>query len=274
MMMFNRFVWPVLILEASAVAGGPPAAGAIEANSQAPSWTVSLQAGYTNTYQMLLGGFFGEGPYLQGRLTVSANNLLGKGDTLSLFGWSATDLPNRAVDWQTGLGYKRRLFRRHGQTLSLAGGAQRWILPNVKTGAQDWLLAGTLGYTTSFKRLPITVTEDSLSLLRSTLPTGSLLSSQIQTQHTLLKHEGLKLFLRHGVSHTYSWNFYGANGNRVVRYGASAVVAWKETSLEFGCRQQFALQDKIRYNRYWTFLLTRQLTRPFHPEPRLHRTAD
>ncbi len=46
-----------------------------------------------------------------------------------------------------------------------------------------------------------------------------------------------------------------------MRYGRSMVALWGATTLEAGYRQQFGLQDKIPYNRYWSFAITRQFTR-------------
>jgi hypothetical protein len=58
----------------------------------------------------------------------------------------------------------------HGrQSLTLSIGGQRWLLPNVATGAKDWLAAGELTYGTRVKRVPIFITENSWSLLKSTL---------------------------------------------------------------------------------------------------------
>ncbi|HEY2014014.1 MAG TPA: hypothetical protein VGH38_10970, partial [Bryobacteraceae bacterium] len=86
------------------------------------------------------------------------------------------------------------------------------------------------------------------------------------TQHMLWKREKLQLALRHGPHYTYSWGFYGAQGNRVVRYGATLVAQWRGTTFEGGCRQQFGLQDGIRNNRYWSLVVTRQFSGPFgHP---------
>jgi hypothetical protein len=86
----------------------------------------------------------------------------------------------------------------------------------------------------------------------------------IYTQQRLLRQGDLQLLLREGPQHSYSWGFYGAEGNRIVRYGGCLVLTWRNTSLEAGYRQQFGLQDGIRNNRYWSFLLTRQTTKPFH----------
>lgn len=113
------------------------------------------------------------------------------------------------------------------------------------------------------KGLPILISEDSWSLLRSTLPKGSAMYTQINTPHTLLKRGQFQLVLRHGPHHTYAWGFYGAQGNRVVRYGGKLIATWRGTVFEGGCRQQFGLQDGIHNNRYWSILVTRQLTRPF-----------
>jgi hypothetical protein len=86
-------------------------------------------------------------------------------------------------DWQAGLVYKTCLLQRKSHTLEISGGLQRWVLPNVRTGAKDWLLSGNLLYGTKVKRVPIFVSEDSWSLLKSTLPKGSGIYTQIYTQH-------------------------------------------------------------------------------------------
>jgi hypothetical protein len=227
------------------------------------TWTVTAQGGYSNTFQMTLGGCFGQGPYLQDRLTAGLGNVFRSGDALTVFGWSGTDLPKRRVNWQTGIGYRSRILAKSGHSLLLTGGFQRWNLPGVKTGTRDWLVAGTLNYSGKIRRLPVLVQQDSWSLLASSLPTGSLVYTQIQTQSTLVKRDRLELLVRHGVHHTYSWNFYGANGNRVVRYGATLILNWKNTTFEGGCRQQFGLQDGIPYNRYWSFQVSRSISGRF-----------
>jgi hypothetical protein len=107
------------------------------------------------------------------------------------------------------------------------------------------------------------VSQESWSLLSSTLPKGSLVYTQVNAQHTLYHREHFQVALRHGPHHTYSWGFYGTNGNRVMRYGATLVVVWNGTTFEGGCRQQVGLQDGIRDNRFWTFTVTRQFSGPF-----------
>jgi hypothetical protein len=211
-------------------------------------------------------GVFGSGPDIQNKLTLGVNHVWRTGDSLSAFGWSTTDIPTAQPNWQAGLMYKLPVLRKPNHTLILGGGIQRWLLPMVKTGAQDWVGAGNLNYATTIQHVPVVVNQDSWSLLRSTLPKGSMLYTQIYTQHRLLRRGDLKLFLREGPQHTYAWGFYGAQGNRIVRYGGCLVLLWKNTSFEAGYRQQFGLQDGIRNNRYWSFLITRQTTKPFHSE--------
>ena len=230
----------------------------------ARTWNVSLQAGFSSTFQLTLGGYFGNGPDVQDRLTTTLNNAVRDGDSLSVFGFSTTDLGVAVPNWQGGAMYKARVLRRGRHTLLLGGGVQRWLLPSVKSGAQDWNVAGSLNYTTRAGNVPVVVTQDSWSILRSPLAKGSLVYTQIYTQHQLLKRNGFRLLLREGPAHTYAWGFWGANGNRVVRYGGTLVAAWPNTTFEAGYRQQFGLQDGIHYNRYWSFMLTRQIGGSLH----------
>jgi len=260
----GRAVGAGLFLQAAAFGGGLISASGGE-TAAAPAWSVSVQGGYTNTFQLMLGGAFGEGPDVQNKLTAGATNLLRHGDSLSFYGASSTDLPSATPEWQAGFSYKERLWHKGRHSIAAGGGVQRWVFPLVKTGSNDWLATGTLNYTASVHHVSVSVTGDSFSLLASTLPTGSLLYTQIQAQHPLLTRRRYQLSLRHGPMHTYAWGFWGAQGNRIVRYGATLAWTWdKNTTVEFGCRQQFGLQDKIPYNRFWTVLISRQLTGRFH----------
>jgi hypothetical protein len=261
-MVLSRVLLGGVLLHAVAAAGGLVSAGG--SKPLEPAWTVSLQGGYASTFQLMLGGTFGDGPDFQNKLTAGISNLLRNGDSLSLYGWSTTDLPSVSPNWQAGFSYKERILHKGRHSVVLGGGAQRWLFPDVKTGSNDWLATGTVNYATSVKHVPITVTSDSFSLLSSPLPLGSLLYTQIQTQHPLLKRGRYQLSLRHGPMHTYSWGFWGANGNRVVRYGVMLAVVRNNMTIEVGCRQQFGLQDKIPYNRFWTVLVSRQLSGRFH----------
>jgi hypothetical protein len=232
-------------------------------SKDAPAWSINLTGGFASTFQMVLGSTFGPGQDVQDKLTVGVDNAFLKGDSVSAFGWSTTDLSNATPNWQAGLLYKLPILRRKNQNLSLTAGAQRWLLPLVKTGSKDWLATGNLTYGTFVKRTPVFISGDSYSLVKSNLPAGSALYSQIYTQHRLLHRNGLDLVLREGPAYAYSWGFYGCNGNRDFRYGGSLISSWKGTSLEATYRRQVALQDKIPDNGYWSFLFSRQLTGAF-----------
>jgi hypothetical protein len=232
----------------------------------APTWTVSLTGGYANTFQLIPGDTFGEGPDFQDKLTAGVNNAFMRGDSVSLFGLSTTDFPSSTPNWQAGLLYKAPLLRRKNHTLSLTGGGQRWILPLVGPGTKDWFVTGNLTYGTSIRKIPVFVSEDSYSLVKSNLPTGNALYSQIYTQQRLFHGHGLQLALREGPAYSYSWGLYGCSGNRVLRYGGTLVTSWKGNTLEAGLRKQWGLQEGIPNNRYWSLLLTRQFSGGFHHE--------
>ncbi|HUD57853.1 MAG TPA: hypothetical protein VMR02_21675 [Terracidiphilus sp.] len=231
-----------------------------------PTWSVNLTSGFTNTFQLILGDPFGPGHDFQDKMTASINNAFLRGDSVSAFGWSTTDLSNMTPNWQAGLLYKLPIVRRKDHTLSLTAGGQRWILPLVGPGTKDWFVTGNLTYGTVVKRIPVFVSEDAYNLVKSNLPTGSALYSQIYTQQPLTKRHGVLLALREGPAYTYSWGLYGASGNRVVRYSGTLVSSWKGTTLETGYRKQFGLQDGIPNNGYWSILFTKQFTGRLHTE--------
>jgi hypothetical protein len=212
---------------------------------------------------LILGDTFGKGPDFQNKLTASVNDAFTSGDSLSMFGWSTTDLPSATPNWQAGLLYRIPLVRRGSHTLFLTVGGQRWVLPLVGSGAKDWMVTPNLTYGTSIKGVPIFFSEDSYSLLKSTLPTGSALYSQVYTQHKLWSHHGLQLALRQGPAYSYSWGFYGIEGNRVLRYGGSVIADWKGTTVEAVYRKQFGLQDGMPNNGYWSFSVTRRMSKAF-----------
>lgn len=223
----------------------------------ARKWTASVSTGFADTFQLTLGGMFGEGPAWQNKVQVNLNNAFFKGDAVSIYGWNTHDTPSHSNDWDAGIWYRMPLWSKRSQLLQGGASLQKWRFPSVKTGSNDWLVGGNLTYSTKLFGLPVVALSDSRTLLYSPLPQGTLLHSQSYVQHTLHKSDDLQLFLRHGPQHTWSWNFYGTNGNRVVRYGATVVLAWKGTALEAGYRKQFGMQPGIRDNRYWHFMLTR-----------------
>ena len=246
-------------LPVAAFADGVSGGGEGGGGGLSRSFTVDLTAGITSTFQMPLGGSFGAGPDVLDTMTATLHNAFREGDSLSVFGWNSTDLPASTPDWQGGLLYDSRLFHRGRHTLSAGGGVQRWVLPNVGSGAKDWLVSGNLLYGTSVKKVPVFVSENSWTLLKSTLPTGSAIYTQVYTQHNLMRRHGLQLLLRQGPAHSYSWGFYGLQGNCVFHYGGSLVAIWKGNTFDAGYRQQFGLQDAVPNAHYWAFSVTRQL---------------
>lgn len=232
------------------------------ASSRPPwRWVTSLQTGFADTFQLTLGGVFGDGPAWQNRVTTGLANLFRAGDLLYLHGWNTTDTPTGENNTVAGIGYRAPVWRRGSQSLVLGSGFQYWNFPSVLTGTTDWLIPGNLHYSARLGRLPLTVTSDSWTLLASRLPKGSLVYTQGWIDHALVRTDPVRITFRHGPAHTYSWNFYATNGHRVVRYQTAIVLAWKDTQLEAGWRQQWGLQQRIPDNRFWHVSLTRSFSR-------------
>ncbi len=224
-------------------------------------WTNSIQSGLADTFQLTLGGTFGNGPAWQNRFTTGVANLFKAGDSVYLYGWNTQDLSDLSNNWQAGIGYKRPVFKKGKHVVSLGSGLQRWLFPSVKSGAKDWLIPGNLVYQTNLRRFGFVVTGDSWTLLKSTLPTGSLLHTQAWVEYPLLRREAVKISFKNGPAHTYSWNFYGTNGNRVIRYQTMLTVAFKSVAIEGGFRKQWGQQSGIQDNNYWQFAVTRTFNR-------------
>ena len=222
-------------------------------------WLTSAQTGMSDTFQLTLGGMFGNGPAWQNKLTASVSNVFRGGDAVYVYGWNSLDTRGLDNSWQAGAGYKCQVLKTERHTLTLGSGVQRWLFPTVKTGANDWLIPGSLAYQTRLGKVPIAVTQDSWTLLSSPLTKGSLLHTQVWLQHGVYRNKRLAVTFKHGPAHTYSWNFYGTNGNRVLRYQTMLAIAWKNTQIEGGLRKQWGLQNGIQDNRYWQFAITRTL---------------
>lgn len=227
------------------------------ASSQPRSVTVTLQTGFAETFQLTLGGMFGEGPAWQNRVTLTLNNATSNKDAIFVTGWQTFDTPSHSSDWLAGIGYRRKVINRPQHVLTLTGGLQKWRFPSVKSGANDWLIASTALYQSKLGPFPVTVTSDAWTILYSPLPGGSLINTQAWTSHSLIKSDAWSLSLKHGPSHTYSWNFYGTQGHRVLRYGAGVVLTHGPNTVEAGYRRQWALQPRIPENNFWTVSFTR-----------------
>ena len=90
--MLSRGIVGGILVPAAAVAGGLISAPG-ENPRLDPAWTVSLQGGYANTFQLMLGGTFGHGPDIQNRLTASISNLVRSGDSLTFSAGARQTLP-------------------------------------------------------------------------------------------------------------------------------------------------------------------------------------
>jgi hypothetical protein len=224
-------------------------------------WVTSIQSGFADTFQLTLGGMFGEGPAWQTRITTGWTNVARAGDTLFIYGWDTHDTPSHSNDYQAGIGYKSPVWRRGSQSLSLGTGFQHWRFPSVKTGTMDWLVPGNLMYQAKAGTVPLIVTSDSWTLLSSPLPAGTLLHTQAWVEHPLIRHDAMKVVFRHGPAHTYSWNFYGTNGNRVLRYQTMVIISFGFITVDGGWRKQWGQQPGIQKNQYWQFSVTRTFTR-------------
>jgi len=224
-------------------------------------WVTTAQTGLADTFQMTLGGQFGEGPAWQSKLTTGIINVIRSGDQFWAFGSDSHDVRDHANDWMAGFGYKVPVWRKKQQSLVLNTSLQRWVFPNVKTGAKDWLIVGNLAYATKFGKTGFSAQTESYSLLKSTLPMGSAIYNQVFLHHNLFKRDDFNIQLRHGPAHTYAWDIYGTKDNRIFRYQAIVSLNWKSTTLEGGFRKQVGLQDPIPHNQYWHFTLMRSFTK-------------
>lgn len=240
----------------------PLLAQSVGENSRLPlRWVTTTQTGLSDTFQMTLGGTFGEGPAWQSKLTTGLANVRRQGDYLFVFGSDSHDVRDHRNDWMAGFGYKAPLWKHKAQALALTGGIQRWLLPHVKSGAKDWLFVGNLAYQTRFGKTGFSAQSEDYSSFISTLPLGHAVYNQVFLHHSLLKHDRINIQLRHGPAHTYSWGLYGANQNRVFRYQSILALSWKDFTLEGGYRKQVGLQDPIVHNNYWHFALVRTFVR-------------
>ena len=220
-------------------------------------WVTTLQTGAADTFQLTLGGVFGEGPAWQNRVDSGLSNLFTKSDSLFVYGANSFDAPSRVNNWQAGLGYRRPVWQRGKHEFTFTGGLQHWLFPAVKTGTNDWLTYENLTYRTTAWKFPFFVTNDSWSLLKSPLPLGTLLHTQAWLEHPLFKKESVRISFRHGPAQTYSWGFYGTNGYRVFRYQTMLAISWKSNRVEGGYRKQWGMQPGIPDNPYWQVSVSR-----------------
>ena len=257
-LLFHCTAWLATSISTFALRAEMPAKTATAPAAQpARRFTTTLQTGFAETFQLTLGGVFGKGPALQNRVTLGVSSLFLTGDTLAVSGWTTNDWQSRRNDWLASLSYKFRAYRHGNQSLHLGGGLERWRFPSVLKGANDWISVYSATYATRVASVPFQVQSNSYTVLSSPLTKGTLINTQAWFEHPLLKHESLRLTLRHGPQHTYSWNFYGTNGHRVLRYAGALVLTVRQTQLEAGIRPQYGLQSRIPDNKYWYVLISR-----------------
>ena len=225
-------------------------------------WTSSVQTGVADTFQLNLGGTFGAGPAWQSRVSTGLANAFRPGDLISVYAANSLDLPSSINNRQAGIGYRLPVWRSRHHLLALGSGVQKWLFPGVKSGTNDWLIAGSLVYQAQARRVSFLVNEDSWSIVKSPLPAGSLLLTQGWVQWNLLQRERFRVHFKQGPAYTYSWGFWGAEGSRIYRYQTMVSLLWKNHAIEGGYRKQFGLQSGIRDNRYWQFSWTRTFDRP------------
>jgi hypothetical protein len=202
---------------------------------------------------------FGEGPAWQNRITTGVSSVFRAGDALSVYAADSLDTRCYRNNWQFGLSYKRPILKKGRHIVTLGSGVQRWLFPMVKTGSNDWLIPGNVTYQAKARPFSFTVTGDSLTLAKSSLPTGSLLHTQGWVQNSIVDRERIKIAFRHGPAYTYSWNFWGANGSRIIRYQTMLSVTTRTVTIEGGYRKQFGLQAGIRDNNFWQVAVIRTL---------------
>lgn len=219
--------------------------------------SLTLQTGLSSTFQLTLGGAYGLGPAWQNRATLEFDNVVRSGDTAMLTYWTTMDTRSLQRNWLAGVSYRFKGVSRPGHTWSTSVGYQRWMFPSVLCGANDHLLAINSVYRTRVK-LPVSVTVDNWTALRTPLGRGNLTHVQGAVTHTLWKGRGMRLVGKHGPSTTYSWKFYARPGWRVLRYGGGLVLESRNWSLEAMAREQAGIAPRVPDVTYWSVLLSRR----------------
>ncbi len=118
-------------------AGNSSNADAAPEAPQPRRWSMTLQTGIAETFQLTSGGVYGLGPAWQNRVTLGAGNLFLTGDTMAVSGWTTHDSHSHRNDWLASFSYKLRAYRQGNHSLYLGGGLERWRFPSVLTGARD-----------------------------------------------------------------------------------------------------------------------------------------
>ena len=211
--------------------------------------------------QLSLGALFNEGPAQQNRLTASRPNVLRRGDQISLYGWNTTDLQSAKTDFETGIRYRAPIAKVARGLLVGGGGIEHWNFPSVLGGTKDVALDSYLGWSGGGEKVPITISGNGKTLLRSDLPKGTFACFMAMHTQKLGNVGQTRFAVQHGPAYIYSWGLYGRDGHRVLRYYGTLNVNRGRWAAEVMLRPQFGLQAPIPDNKYWSVALIRRFGR-------------
>jgi hypothetical protein len=208
--------------------------------------------------QLSLGGLFNSGPAQQNRLTVTGSGVLRSRDSLQFYGWSTTDLRQNETDADMGIRYRVPVRRVAGGNLVAGSGVEYWHFPSVLGGARDLALDSYVAWSGG-ERIPITVSGNGKTILRSRLQHGTMGIFQVQHSQKIAYWGSKLISVNHGPIYVYNWNLYAKPGHRVLRYNAALQVSKGAWAFEALFRPQAGLQPRIPDNRFWSLSIIRRL---------------
>jgi hypothetical protein len=220
-------------------------------------WTATWQSGIAQTMQLSLGGLFNAGPAEQNRLAAVRSGVLRSSDSLQLYSWSTTDLRTGSTDVDVGARYRVPVRTLARGKIVAGGGLEHWRFPSVLGGTNDIVADSYLGWTGG-ERIPVTISANAKTLVRSDLCRGTFLNVQTLLSHRIAGWRSARLSLQHGPSYVYSWNLYGRSGHRVFRYVISPQLSFSSWLVEGTLRPQAGLQPAIPDNRFWSIGIGRR----------------
>lgn len=222
------------------------------------NWSATLQSSVAQTMQLSLGGTFNQGPAQQNRLTLTGTGLFRRRDTLQFYGWNTTDLRTGNTDADMGIRYRAPVAKLAQGSLIAGTGVEYWYFPSVLGGTRDVVLDTYMAWSGG-EKIPITISGNGKTLLRSRLPLGSMGIFQVQHTQKIARWNSNLLSVNHGPMYVYSWDLYGRPGNRVFRYSAAVQLSRGRWALEGTFRPQAGLQDRIPDNKFWCISVIRKL---------------
>ncbi len=248
----HRFATVACVVVLGAVLARLPA----NAQTIPGQWTLTAQSGIAQGMQLSLGGRYNPGPAIQNRLTIQGKGVFRHDDTVQLTGWNTTDLNNHSTDADTAVRYRTPIGKLAHGTLTGGGGFEYWYYPSVLGGAQDLALDSYLAWTGG-EKVPITISGNGKTILRSRLPYGTMGIFQAQHRQRLPSLPGTGMSLLHGPVYVYNWDLYGRPGHRVLRYSTALQVTCRKWIVEAAYRPQAGLQPRIPDNQFWSVSVIR-----------------